>query len=181
MQLRNISGTVFAAYVLKWVVWVSVIVSAVGVAVVIVALRYSLNDVFNMISDNLTKIPEIPAFAVQIVKYFLSSSAASIMIAVFSVVFILIGVCGILLNIFGTRTIHRFCKSLYESAFSGSFALRSPEKASVWIMVFGILQGVSALGALGSFNMITLISSGSKCAALIIISMMIKKVFADIK
>ena len=79
------------------------------------------------------------------------------------------------INLFSTRYIHRFAKSVYQSIETGTLELKHAKTTYCWLFAFGIIGGIGFLGTLGSGDLIAILSNGATCAASIIAALLIKK------
>lgn len=163
-QLRCVSGTVYAQYVITNVV--SVILMVVGV------ICFAAFDAIAGQSAIWEAIAE--ELGTDILP--VTELTGSIFAGVFSSVFVLIGALMLVLNIFSMRYIHRFAKSLYQSIQKGTLELKHTTAAYVWLFVFA---GFIALSALASGDFMLLLANGVNCALYIIAGLLIRKYFAD--
>lgn len=167
--LRCLSGTIFAHYVVMYVV--------VG-CFVLAALLFLL--VFALVSDSAGLIEEIinefgvmEAEYIDLIELFLSLSGL-----VAFLIFALLAVPVFLLNFFGMRKIHGFVKSVYQSVQYNVPAFQHIKAAQTWLMVFGILSAISACTAL-SASVASALSGGCSAAAMIVASILVRKSFAE--
>lgn len=167
-KMRCISGTVFAGYVINWVVSGLLIllglISSVAVSYLTTApeLTSSIEDFMNRQFGNYGR---------------LVSSLLSLSAVLIAAVFLIAAAIIIIFNCIGIRSIHKFIQSLYKSLEAGAPALIKCKAASGWLMTFGIFAGISAFYSISSFT--SFIASGSLSAMLIISSILIKKSFAE--
>ena len=165
-QIRNISGTVYAAYIVNYVL--AGLVAAVGLLcsgiMAIAGNVAGAMDEFNHVLDGLSI-----NFAET-----LGSISAVIIIILFGII------CAALLlyNIFGMRNIHRFIKSVYMSVDAGVENYHKPGVARAWLLALGILDVVSAIG---SENLVTAVATACGGAAMIIASILIEKHFLSVQ
>lgn len=169
--MQCISGTVFAQYVVNWVSVGSL--AFTGFVAMIFSSTVYGNGFFKMLfsflddySDDFDELYDIFALGAQFI---------GIVIGFFC---ILIAAVVAIINIFGIGSIHKFSKSLYISAQSGNFSIIKRQTAQVWMMVFGIMNGISALFSI-SDNVFSFLESGCLCATYIVAYLLIKKYFFD--
>ena len=157
-QLRCVSGTVYAQYVISYVV--AGLLLGLGV---LLGLLFNTLALLPGITDS---IPEDIAPFVDL----LTSAPGTLLFIIFGVA----AVCITLLNIFSMRYIHRFAKSVYQSIQKGVLDLKYPNAARIWLFIFAGMNGLSALGSL-SGNFTAALSNGANCAACIIAGILIGK------
>lgn len=160
--VRNLSGTVYASYVITNVVLgiLAVCGIIVGAIMPIVAANAEImNFIKNELAEELGELTEtlIPLIA-----------SSGILLIIFTVI-----ACGIgfVINFLGRRAIHRFIKSQYVALDCGMEDTAYLGAAKGWLMAFGVLSAVGALSSIGDFG--ALLANGSYAAALIIGSILI--------
>ena len=162
-QLRNLSGTVYAQYIVCNVSACIMIVCGIVSAILMGVLGGA------GIFDSL--ISQFDGFG----------SALSGVLALASG-WIILALCivagGVLLvlSLLGWRKIHRFAKSVYQSINTYTEGVVCAAAAKNWVLAFGILEAVSAVTS-GSFT--GLLSGGCQAAATIIAYLLIGKYLAD--
>lgn len=165
-QLRCLSGTVYAQYILV----------NVG-AILIIVLGVILGAAFGVLVSDPTILNELlSAFdAASIDTATLAQVFGSLSGVVIFIIFAFIGAAMLVVNLFSTRYIHRFAKSVYQSVESGALELKHAKTAYGWLLAFGIIDGLSFLGTLGSGDFAAILAGGATCAAPIIAAVLIKK------
>lgn len=171
-NMRCVSGTVFATYVITWVlIGLLGLVSVIGI-------------VFSLVIGNAAELESIMQEILSEIDYtangleMLSSLTAASFMIIVAVAFIMIFVIcviAIIVNIFGMRSIHKFAKSLYISAEIDNFCIEKLNAAKSWLLVFGIFTCISALPCIDNFR--AFITSGCLGAAYILAYILIKKHF----
>lgn len=166
-HLRYISGTVYAQYVISYVASIIIIVCGVILAVVLAIISF---------------IPELmQEFVLEFDSYTysgISGVGIVLILAAMVGVFIVAGVVALVINILGTRKIHRFIKSGYQSINSGTLNLPNPRAVRNWLIVFASFSGVSVLPTLVT-GFAVAISSGCMTAVYIISAVLINKYFME--
>lgn len=173
-NMRNVSGTIFAGYVITWV-----LIGLLGFVFITCAS-------IAMALGSIEELREIIAELLSAFNFSFSDSGAiaslianPIMMVVtvaFVMVFVICAIAAII-NIVGKRSIHKFAQSLYKSAEADNFSLEKLNVANTWILVLGILNCVAALGCISDF--LPLVSNGCIGAAYIIAHVLIKKNFRE--
>lgn len=169
-HLRRVSGTVYAQYVITNI-------SAVLVAVcgVIVAAGFQI-----LASD-----PElIEALTSELQQYggefnIAVQGITALTGGVFIAVFLIIGALMFVINLFSVRYLHRFAKSVYQSIQNGVLELKHTSAARIWLYIFGVFIGISALSSLASMDIFTAVSNGANCAVCILSAVLINRYFAE--
>lgn len=168
-QLKNVSGTYYANYIISFVGAILVLVSGLIMAVVF-GLVAASGELIDGLFEELELIVDntVTSFLVGL----LSVSAVWVF-----VVFALVGVGIILVLKFAVKPTHRFIQSIYKSLEKGEFLFCCQNTAKTWLLVSGILNGLSALICLIGANIEGVLSGGSTAAASIIGSILINKYF----
>ena len=172
-QMRNISGTVFASYVINWVVIGSLALSVlIFVPSALTAQNaYDLNGIWSSLLEEIN-IPQEIAALVNIT----ADSIGLLLMVVFAVLLVICAVAAII-NVLALRNIHKFAKSLYQSAQSGVPALQKVNTAKTWLLVLGVFSGIFALVSGSDFLSFT--ANGSICLAYILAYVLMKKYFYE--
>lgn len=169
-NLRCISGTVYAEYIINNVVSIILVVSVAILTVlffVFIPNSEQFDALYNDMQQELSEI--LGATTV------LTSVAAIALLAVF----IVVAVSSLLVSLLGIRRIHRFVKSVYTSADKGQFDYKHCRGARVWLMVIGIFTILSSLTELSNIASLLFYSQASLGTAFIISSVLIKKYFSE--
>lgn len=174
-QLRNLSGTAYANYV---IMNVASILTAVGgimflvSAGIVEALAEPGYDLLTELELDLDLGALFPVSNMDPGKL-----AASIFTGM-GIIFIVVAVVMFILNLKGMRPIHRFAKSLYQSLDADQLQFENCGKAGTWLMVFGIFCGISAVSSLSDLYYTAFLADGTQAAALIIASVLVKRYFS---
>ena len=167
-HLRCISGTVYAQYVITYVV-----AGLIFVAGIIIAAAFSL-------------VMQDPGLAgsIQSALYGLNDTAAILSGLILAgsgiLIMVIFAACAglaVLVNIFITRYIHRFIKSVYTSVNANTLELKYVTAASVCLFIISGCSGISALTALPSVT--AMLYNGTTCATTLIAGLLIRKHFPD--
>jgi len=176
-HLRCVSGTVYASYVVSYVVCGLIILSGLLLAMV-----------FGLFSQNTGMIYEfLDEFGISGSEIFPSAGAgmAELVFSLFGwiifIVLALIAAGGILINIYGMRKIHRFVKSTYMSLQSCNVKIEKPAAVKNWLIVFGIFSTVSAVSSLLNNLVMAALAEGCITAATFLGSMLVRKYFVTEK
>ena len=130
-QVRWLSGTTFAKVILQYVAAGAILIlgfvamagfSALGSAVGSYGKAYGYGSA--------------------------ASSAVGSAGTIILVVCIVAAAITVVLAIFGIRPINKFIRSAYESLNAQNLMLDKVGAAKIWLMIFGILKGISALGSI---------------------------------
>lgn len=170
-HIRNISGTVYASYVVN---------NVLGVFIIILGLLFSV--LISFITSN--------AEMLEMFYEELETTAGSEVASMFSQYFVnfagligvvisVIGIILIVINIIGRKAIHKFVKSIYLNMSLPTEQIQKVSKAYVWLLVFGILNAVSALSSYGPGASMIFLSEAAYSAALIITAILVKKYFSE--
>lgn len=169
-NLRRVSGTVYASYVVGNVVAGILIVCGLVVAAAIGFMK-DYSDLIDNIYFELNNAP-IDLDAIDITAEFISTMGW-----VIGLMFVAIGVLVLVMNILGIRKIHRFVKSIYQGILCQNPNFENPRAAKNWIIVFAVLSSVSVVFSINDLDAVGLVANGTLIAAEIISAIMIDKYF----
>lgn len=164
-HLRNISGTVYASYVILNVA--SVII---GICGVIIALILGLVGSNQMLIDEITDAFQSSGLNITMPDWLLSVSGVAV-----GVIFVIVAAIMILINILIYKNLHRFAQSVYRSVEAEQNMIVKADFACVCLIVLGILTAVSALSTFGAAQIMAGISNAASAALMIICGILIKK------
>ena len=177
-QLRCISGVVYAQYIIGFV--------ASGVFFLLGVLMI----VFGVATKG--QLPELDSFPWEYFpNLFLDLGSA-----VFTVFFVIMGFAmffgggvSLVINLLGTRRIHRFAKSVYQNAYEDA-PLPEAKAAHIWLMILGIISAVgvpnslmaliisgSSLGGASAEVLVSALSMACSAAVSILASVLVKKYY----
>jgi len=108
----------------------------------------------------------------------LTGDLLSSVLFVLCIVFILVGAVGIVINYFSLGNIHKFLKSVYQSVDAEKMLFVKYRVASTWLIVLGVLSGISAVGSLTT-DVFGFLANGAGAAAMIVAGVYIKKYFPE--
>jgi len=167
-HLRCISGTVYANYVVCNVCAILLLVSGVGVTVSFLAFSNvpEFANNFSFANELIELVPELEPI--------LANLNYSLFGVVLGVIFLFAGIIILLISVLGLRKIHRFAKSVYQGVGNPFFPFEDPRSAKTWLLVFGIVSGISALSTLGS-GLFAFLSAAGAAAAPILAALLIDK------
>ena len=171
-QLRNVSGTIYAQYVLNNVLAIILLVVGVIFAVAFGMIAES-PEIMDALYGSLMEIDESSLVFAEV----LHAGAGVIILVVFAIAAIAIGI----INIFSLRYIHRFAKSVYQSIQTGVLELKHVGATRGWLIVFAVCSGIGALSALAVDGLVASLSSAISCAVCIIAVMLINKYLSSEK
>lgn len=168
--LRDISGTVYASYVINYVVFILLFV--VGILLSLV-LGFFAKDP-NMFYPYIEYIGEFDLEGFLIPGMSLAELILSISGWVIIAAAAVISLVGILINALGLRKIHRMVKSVYVSILSGNLRIEKANAAKNWLFVFGAFSALSAASALVGDPRLG-IAEGCNAAAMILGGILVRK------
>ncbi|MBE6729393.1 MAG: hypothetical protein E7568_04070 [Ruminococcaceae bacterium] len=165
--LKNISGTVYASYVITNVCYIILIVCGV-----------ILTLLLGLIANNRTAINEIVEIIGSEFPVFLNIPYAlyAVLAIVIGVAILIGAVAGLLINILGLRKIHRFAQSVYKMILNEAADFYNPRAAKNWLIAFGVFMVVSAVTSIGT-SFFAALSNGCNAAACFISASLINKYF----
>lgn len=178
-QLRNLSGTVYAQYVVNNVLFgilavtgVVVMFLLIGISGELAGLEDELGEFLMYLEDELGFTLDISFGLMEIIWYLLTVAGW-----ILGVLISAVGVVGLVFNRLITRRFHRFAQSIYKGLEDPTVA---PALGGVkgWLMALGVINGISALSTLGASGSLGLASAGTAVAA-IMASLLVKKYFSS--
>lgn len=166
-HIRCISGTIFASYVVCYVIAGSMAFSGLGVMI------FGAGG-SGFIADILQSAFRESGFG----RYdgFIGGFIAGAAI-IFGIVLIIGAAVVAVINYFSIRNIHLFVQSVYNSIGGGQTDIVKANTAKTWLMVMGILEGIGSLTSLIKLNFLQFIAFGAGAAAMIIGGILIEKYY----
>ena len=164
-NLRCVSGTLFAEYVVNWCL-IGLLLLAAVICLCSAGLIGSAAAVIPSLIDG-----EFSALTP------ILSGSFSIGVGVVFVVLLLIAGGMIFFNVSAHRSFHHFVKSLYKSAESGTNLIEKAKTAKGWMMALGIIVGIGAVFCLFGAELVGFLVSGADAAAYFIGYVILKKYF----
>lgn len=165
-HLRCISGTIYANYVVCNVCAILLLVSGVTVSFLALSAAPEFANNFSFANELIELVPKLEPL--------LANLNYSIFGIILGVIFLFAGIIILLISVLGLRKIHRFAKSVYQGVGNPFFPFEDPRSAKTWLLVFGIVSGISALSTLGS-GLFAFLSAAAAAAAPILAVLLIDK------
>ena len=135
-NLRCISGTVFASYVVNYIRFA--LIAAAGVLIGLFTFLKGSSDIWSLLLDKL-EIDFIPKILIT------ASNLLITILGVFiAVICVGVAIVGIVLNRIGYRKLHKFAQMIYLSADSEEPIFYHAFQVRIWTMVFAVLYYISA-------------------------------------
>ncbi len=160
--LRAVSGTVFAQYVVLFVL--SGLLALLGAVISIIFSMASHNtDLMNKILDTVGAIDEVP-----LIKIVIATSGAQVFR-----LFALMAILLMVFNLLSMRPMHRLAKSVYQCLDQGIWELEKVDAAKGWLWVLSILSGISVLSSLIDGEILAALGMASITAARIVAALLI--------
>lgn len=138
-HLRFISGTVFAQYVIVYVIAGLFLLLGVVFALVFNALVDDTELMQGILSGFITSPADLAIF---------TEALGMISGGVVVVIFGLISILLVVINVFSMRYYHGFAQSVYKSLESGTLALKYVKASRAWFIVTAVCTGFSVLSSL---------------------------------
>ncbi|MBR2043670.1 MAG: hypothetical protein IJ946_04955 [Clostridia bacterium] len=182
-QLKNVSGTVYAMYIINYVAFSLFIVLGLIFALIFTLIS-GVSEVQNEFINGFYEGLRVSGMEVHEFEQILSQIGITMREIlplfgwIFFIVFTITGVFGIIFNAIGLSKIRRFAKSVCISAESGTWAIEKAKGAKTWLIVFAVFGGISALTNL-SGNFLAAAGAGVEVATMILAVILIKKYFIN--
>lgn len=170
-NLRCVSGTVYAAYVIEYVLAGAMALLGVSFALIFGAAA-TTPEIIKEFLFSLSDSPELYEMMREIIA---TEGILSIAGTVFLVVFLVIAVLIVVFNIFSLGRIHKLAKSVYQSGGTERSALKHVKAAKNWLIVLAVFAILSGLGNLHGATFFSGLASLTDGAAMIISAILIGK------
>ena len=168
--IRNISGVIFAEFILNFIV--AGLYILLGVLCVAIAGSVSYSEEF--LRGLLQSLEgQVSQSDLENIYSALNSGAATFIVIVLLIAFIIAGALIILYNLLCIRPVHKTVKTLHISAAAGQFMIYKPRKAANCLLVLGIIFAVFAV--FGIAVPVTFLSGALMATSMILGSVWIKK------
>lgn len=172
-NMRNVSGTVFAYYV---IIWVAIGITALGSVLSIIGLVAAGNAVgFSRLLNQILSKSSGVIGGSDILSNLISGSMIAAIAIAFIIIILVCCIAASLINIFAMRNIHKFARSLYVSAANGVFAFEEVKATTIWLLILGIFRGINSLTTINDLT--AFVANGSISAAYIVAYVLLKKYF----
>ncbi len=174
-HIKIISGTVYANYVINNVLAVITAVCGIlytlALSIPTILGGFNIEELIseNIISENYGLLSIIPVTMVALI---------SALAMVLGFILIAIAILILIFNLAGVKKVHRFVKSLYNSAEIGEENIIDANKVRPWLIVFAVISCLSGLSYIDS-NIFGLLSEGCFAAVYIILNILIGKHLID--
>lgn len=169
-HLRCVSGTVYAQYVINYVLAGLVLLMGVIFAVAFSFIVQSPD----FTRDLLSAFIEVDDTTAMLVQTFFSASGILVL-----VIFAFIAGIILLINIFTMRYFHRFAQSVYQSIETGTLALKHTNAAKLCLFIVSGCSAIGTLSTLAASGLLDALSSATGCAITLIAGLMIQKYFSS--
>lgn len=178
-QLRNLSGTVYAQYVVNNVLLAILAVCGIVVMFFLMAIAGEIGAIEEALVEFLAFLEQELHIQLNLsfgVMEFIWNLLTTLGWLIGLLVTV-ICVVGLVFNRLITRRFHRFAQSVYKGLEDPTVA---PALAGVkgWLMVIGVLNALSALGVVSTNGVSAMVSAGTAVAT-IVASLLVKKYFSS--
>lgn len=171
-SMRRISGTIFAEYVINWVVFGLVTISGILVIALSGVIAASMGEIKDLFRE-LNIIYEFDEFEYAFNSFLntidLGSEMLAIVIVAIGIVLILAAIVVALINVLGVGKMHKFAKSLYISAGNNDNSLVCVKGAKVWMFICGICTALTAIDGLTTITVFPFAFISNACTAAVYI------------
>lgn len=171
-HIRVISGSVYAAYIINNII--ATLAAVFGVFYIIALSIPALLGDFNLEELLSNNLPAEEYGALTLIP-FTMAALLTVLAVVIGFILIIFAIILLIINVAGLRKIHRFIKSIYQSAQNGEENIIYTNKVSGWLIAFAIITTLSAITLLSSGNVFAFITEGSFASVYIILNILIRK------
>lgn len=165
-HLRSVSGALYAQYIIYYVAAGLVLVVGLICAVAFGVLGASMES---FVSALLTAAAGEGSYIP------LAGMLSSVSSFVILITCVIVSAIMVVVNIFTTRYLHGFARSVYMSVESGSLALKHVTAAKVLLFIYGGSSALGCLSSLGGGDLMGFLSGGAGGACAIIAGLLIRK------
>ena len=169
-HLRQISGTIYASYVINNVASIIIIVCG---AIYIGLMGYAMSVSLVEFEQSLRAAMDTALNQFPFKDYLPSYSMVTVFLGI-GIGMLLGGITTLLINVLGFRKIHRFVKSVYMGIDANSYELAYLSAAKNWLIYFAVVKCIGTVFALAG-GLTALITGGVQAATIIIAVILIKK------
>ena len=164
-HLRCVSGAVFAQYVISYVVAGLVLVVGLLFSVGLGIISGSAGNIWNMVLGELSQDESV----LSLLELLPSISGAIIIIvcAIASVIMVVV-------NVFTTRYLHRFIKSLYRSIEQDTYTVECVKAAKIVLFILGGFTAAGCLSDLASGEFVNFAANASSGGCAIVAGLLIR-------
>ena len=168
-QIKNLSGCLYAQYVITNVVTIICIVVGILLIVFAGALHTASDLIFSLANEFNIYLWDLGDTA---------QGVATLIGYIAGAVFLVVGIVLLLINILGVKKIHKFTKSIHTSIKTQVEDYKCITSAKKWLYFFAIVSGISLVSTLAT-NVINSISSIGYCGFLVVSICIIEKYFTN--
>lgn len=171
-SMRRISGTIWASYIIDWVLFGLMTFSGILVTALSGVIAASMGEIKDLLRE-LNIIYEFDEFEYAFNSFLntidFGSEMLAIVIVAIGIVLILAAIVVALVNVLGIGKMHKFAKSLYISAGNNDNSLVSVKGAKVWMLICGICSALTTIDALMNITTFPLAFISNACTAAVYI------------
>lgn len=179
-QLRNVSGAVFANYVINYVL-AGIFIFAGIIFGIVCFISPSFPDLYNSFMEGFNSAFEGSGINPDEFAGILADMGVTLEVLIsmlgvlMLIVFTVIGIALIILNALGIKKLHRFAKSVYKSVENGVWEPCNINAAYGWLIALSVLSGISAFSSVASGDFLGFISNGLDASVTVLSVILIKK------
>lgn len=169
-NLRHISGTVYAEYILINVVCICIAV----VGMLLGFIMFAMKEYYIRILEATKEVEFMDPDAIELIDM-LSGTVGAIV----AVLVVCIAAVGIVVNYFSYRSFHKLAQSVYKGVENGRISTEYANRASTWMWVFGVIILIGSLGDLFDFAIIPFLSSAIEGSIFIVSALLVQRYISD--
>lgn len=171
-HMSCISGLLFVTYVLNWVCYCLTILASCFIAF----LSFFINIAWlqGMFYSALKPFMSESSMFFDILAY-----ASNALLLIVSIALVIVAIIGLVFNVLGWRSIHRFAQSLYKNLENGQKHIVKIHKAQTWLLIYGIFSAIGAVAGITTMNPSAFLASACLAATRILGSVLIQRHYGN--
>ena len=176
-SIRNISGTVYAYYIIEYILSGLLIFAGVLLTIFSIGIVSSGTPNMSAIMDEAISELDPSLFAQFSGMENMTSDVLEIFLIIIGPISLISGALILVFNILGMRKIHKFIKSIHLCMNFQAPFFENPRSARGWMIFFTVLSGASVLSSIGS--LFAFLTAGCQFVAMILATVLISKYFVE--
>ncbi len=170
-KIKNISGTVYANFIIACITSALLLIGAVMMFVSIGFINAGgdFRDVFD--EETIKQLS------------FFGLDNFNVLLAIMIACMVLVAIIHLIIAVLGIRIIHKFVQSLYQSVDAGCISFINCRAAGNWLIFFGIASffysSPTAFSSEGYGVVAALVAQACQTAAMIVLGLFVKKHFSE--
>ncbi len=171
-NIKWVSNTVFALKIIYFV-----LIGLMGLLVILIGFVAATMGSVNLGEILASAGPELTTNIPYDILSVLTELSASFIFGIVAAVLLFVLGLMIVIVIFAIGSFRKFAESVYKSFLECQFDFHKASATKVWLIVMGVMTGLSALGSIDDFMLF--LTNGTSAAAMVTASVLIDKYFEE--